>query len=183
MVSEDFPPLGSSASWQERMEKQMGEMEKQMGEMEKQMGGMEKELSDQKELLFGFCEREIIIIAGEILKWSVKKQGESDGEGLHFFDSSQAVQQMVFLCCVAVGEYGLNPGSDCVREFKELSRGVIKARNATAHCLSLEALEARIQGCKLAIKKWPELDVLHPTQVKIISKYNMFKALLPESFQ
>lgn len=90
---------------------------------------------------------------------------------------------MVQLACRAFGEFGRNPGRDDLKRFKELSQVVIKARNATAHCESVEALESMIHGCRLAINKWPELEVKHPAQVKIITKYNMFKTLLPASFQ
>jgi hypothetical protein len=41
-------------------------------------------------LLFGFLEQDVATLAGDILKWLVKKLGEIDGDGCHFFDSKSA---------------------------------------------------------------------------------------------
>lgn len=90
MAGEEYPALAPSASWQERMEKRMADMEKEIADQK-------VEVKTQKDILFGFCERDVIIIAGEILKWAVQKRGEIDGEGRQFFDSDPTIQRMVFV--------------------------------------------------------------------------------------
>ena len=89
---------------------------------------------------------------------------------------------LVQLGCHAFGEYGPNPQRNDLKLFKNLSHMVIKARNATVHCQSMEALETMVHECRLATKKWPELELKYPAQVKIISQYSKFKLLLPDSF-
>ena len=80
----------------------MAKMEAEFEESKKKMeAGFEetkKELTETKELLYPFCEKELLILAGEILKWVVKKQGVEDGEGLHLFDPSVSSEVSVSLC-------------------------------------------------------------------------------------
>ena len=90
---------------------------------------------------------------------------------------------LVQLGCHAFGEYGPNPQNSDLKMFKDLSHKVISVCNATAHCETLEALERMVCGCRLAITKWPELELKYLAQVKIISQYSKFKLLLPNSFQ
>ena len=47
---------------------------------------LDKKIKKIEKLFLPFCERELLILEGEILKWAVKKRGKENGEGLHFFD-------------------------------------------------------------------------------------------------
>jgi hypothetical protein len=46
-------------------------------------------------LSFDFMERDVVIVGGEILKWSVNKRGEIDGEYRQLFNSNTDVRRIV----------------------------------------------------------------------------------------
>ena len=69
-----------------------------MVRMEVDLEQTKKKNKKIEKLLFLFCERELLILGGEILKWTIKKRGEEDGEGLHIFDP--AVQSTVLVSLV-----------------------------------------------------------------------------------
>ena len=57
-----------------------------------------KKIKKIEKFLLPFCEWKLLIRRGEILKWAVKKRGEENGEGLHFFDL--AVQSTILVSLV-----------------------------------------------------------------------------------
>lgn len=88
---EDFPAL-------EPVPVQALSMEERMANMEKKAKETDEKFVRQGQLLLPFCERELVILGAEILKWSVKKQGVEDGHGLHLFDSDVKSEVFVSLC-------------------------------------------------------------------------------------
>lgn len=63
--------------------------------MDMRITEMEHRCNVRTKMVFGFMERDVPIITGEILKWSVNKRGDIDGEGRQFFDSNPDVWRMV----------------------------------------------------------------------------------------
>ncbi|KAG0559138.1 hypothetical protein M758_10G081000 [Ceratodon purpureus] len=173
---EDFPALEPVPVQALSMEERMTNMEKKAKETEEKF---EKKFVRQGQLLLPFCERELVILGAEILKWSVKKQGVEDGHGLHLFDSD--VKSEVFLGCRAYSGKSKPAYKDLVA-YKEMSKSVITLRNSTAHYRNIEALEAMVDMAVAAIAEWPQLVTKYPAQVQIVRRYKTFKQLLPHSF-
>ena len=56
-------------------------MERETEEFKKNLKETNEKLVTQGKLLLPFCEKELLILGAEILKWTVKKQGVKDGYG------------------------------------------------------------------------------------------------------
>ena len=90
---EGFPPLQVTQVTQLTLEERMARMEVNAEETNKKMARMEVDAKETnkkiEKLLLPFCERELLILGGEILKWVVKKRGISTDVN----ESHQAEQQ------------------------------------------------------------------------------------------
>ena len=80
------------------MERRLADVEKEIDAQKEEVKTEKEEIKTpnekaktQKELFIGFCEKDVIILARKILKWSVKKRGEIDGQGRQLFDPNPAV--------------------------------------------------------------------------------------------
>lgn len=149
--------------------------------LEEKISRMEAKLQTHSDLFVGLVGREIVILAAEILKWAVRRRGDTTTDGNQLYGLE--VRPLVYLACVAYGEYGSNPTYGNVEDFKSMGKEVIGLRNDTAHFENLTMLEDLVKTCKIAIIEWPLLGVKFPHQVQIIKNYHRFKQLLPGSFQ
>lgn len=86
MADEEYPPLipvQVPSTMATRLESRLAEVERRSNVM--------------VTMLYGSLERDVGIVAGEILKWSVNKRGTFDGEGRHLYDPSEEVRRMVLV--------------------------------------------------------------------------------------
>jgi len=84
-IMEEFLPLVPVQVTLLTLEERMVKMEV---EFKKELKETKEELVTHRKPLLPFCEREFLILVGEILKWAVKKQGVEDGNRLHLFNPS-----------------------------------------------------------------------------------------------
>jgi hypothetical protein len=61
------------------------------------LADVERQINVLTKLSFDFMEQDVLIVGGQILKWSVNKREEIDGEGRQLFNSDTDVRRMVLV--------------------------------------------------------------------------------------
>ncbi|KAG0622153.1 hypothetical protein M758_3G075500 [Ceratodon purpureus] len=132
-------------------------------------GQMQMQMSYHME----WCQRDLSVLAAEILKWSIGVRGASDDDGRHFYVTPNQHDVQI----------GAQVFAQEVHDFKDFCRLVILDRNQQKHFGSLKLLDERVATAQRYIRDFGSyLRISRAREVKVIEHYAALKAALPNQF-
>lgn len=193
-----------------KFQKQISEMKLELknqandriSELKDQISEIKLELKDQAQLHMHVCERDITIVAVEVLKWTIGAQSQPDGDGRLFFTTHQKHEvkvstsyfkmlalmngNLVFINSSAffIVQVGAQIFKRSVKDYRYMTRSVILDRNHVVHFGSIKVLDQRVEAAHFCIGKFRVyLQERRPREVDIIENYPALKKALPYKFQ
>ncbi|KAG0582641.1 hypothetical protein KC19_3G074500 [Ceratodon purpureus] len=158
-------------------------LERQVETLKEHVETLNGQMQMQTRYHMEWCQRDLSVLAAEILKWSIGVRGASGGDGRNFY--------------VTPNQHDVQIGAQVfareVHDFKDFCRLVILDRNHQVHFGSLKLFEVHFRSLKLLDERvaiaqryirdfGSYLRISRAREVEVIEHYAALKAALPNQF-